>query len=76
MVEGITGIYTRQNLQSWHAFLDDMRSNDLHRRSLVPESPKLPQHSGCRCPGLTKCLLALCTTIQGTEDAPPRATLR
>ena len=71
MVEGITGIYTRQNLQSWHAYLDDMRSNDLHRRCLVPESPKVPQH--CRCPGLTKYLLALYTTIKGTEDAPPRA---
>lgn len=69
-VVSVAGIYTRPALQTWHAYLDDMRSNDDFRRCLVPESPKLPAH--CRCPGLTKYLLALYVAIKGTDDAPPR----
>lgn len=72
MIDFITSTYTRRNLlsglQSWHEYLDDMRSNDHYRRCLVAESPELPKH--CRCPGLTKYLLALYTTIKGTEDTP------
>ena len=67
-VRDICAWYTPSALQDWHLYLDDIRSPDF-RRCLVQESPKLPKH--CRCPALTKYILAMYVAITGADGTAP-----
>jgi hypothetical protein len=62
-VRSVCANYPQTSLGDWHLYMDDIRSKENHLRCLVAESPKLPRH--CRCPGLTKYLLALYLAIEG-----------
>ena len=67
-VRDICAWYTPNALQDWHSYLDDIRSPDF-RRCLVQESPKLPKH--CKCPSLTKYILAMYVAITGADGSAP-----
>jgi hypothetical protein len=63
MVREVCANYPKESLGDWHLYMGDVISEN-HIRCLVAESPKLPKH--CKCPGLTKYLLALyLTTAEG-----------
>ena len=69
LVDGICNTYTRQGLESWHIYVETVTNPDF-RMCLVTESPKLPAQ--CKCPGLTKFILALYVAATGGLGAPPR----
>lgn len=62
-VREVCANYPPASLQDWHSYMEDLKSGEHHLRCLVPEAPRLPKH--CKCPGLTKYLLALYLTIAG-----------
>lgn len=62
-VRSVCANYPQTSLGDWHLYIEDIKSKDNHLRCLVAESPKLPRH--CKCPGLTKYILALYLAIEG-----------
>jgi hypothetical protein len=64
-VQDICREYTRQSLESWHTYVQSVTNPDF-RICLLTESPKLPPH--CKCPGLTKFILALYAAATGAAD--------
>lgn len=62
IIDEICAGYTRQFLEAWHVYVETVTNPDF-RMCLVTESPKLPPH--CKCPGLTKFILALYVAATG-----------
>ena len=68
LVDDICKGYTRQALESWHLYVETVVNPDF-RICLVTESPKLPPQ--CKCPGLTKFILALYVAATGGLGTEP-----
>lgn len=69
IVQDICSGYPRKALESWHMYVESTANPDF-RICLVSESPKLPHH--CKCPGLTKFILALYCASNGCLGATPQ----
>lgn len=69
LVDAICRGHTRQMLESWHVYVETATKPDF-RMCLVTESPKLPPQ--CKCPGLTKFILALYVASTGGLGTAPR----
>ena len=65
IINDICSGYTRQLLESWHIYVETVTNPDF-RMCLVTESPKLPPQ--CKCPGLTKFILALYVAATGVNS--------
>ena len=68
-VRSVCANYPQTSLGDWHLYMDDIKSNENHLRCLVAESPNLPRH--CKCPGLTKYILALYLAVEGGHQFTP-----
>lgn len=69
IVNDICAGYTRQMLGDWYIYVETVSNPDF-RMCLVTESPKLPPQ--CKCPGLTKFILALYVAATGCLGTEPR----
>jgi hypothetical protein len=69
-VDNICRTYTRKSLENWHLYVESVTNPDF-RICLVTESPKLPPQ--CKCPNLTKFVLALYVAATGGLDTKPYA---
>ena len=69
-VDDICKTYTRKLLENWHLYVESVTNPDF-RICLVTESPKLPPQ--CKCPNLTKFILALYVAATGGLNTEPYA---
>lgn len=67
-IHDICAGYTRQMLGNWHVYVETVTNPDF-RMCLVTESPKLPPQ--CKCPGLTKFILAIYVAATGGLGTAP-----